>query len=79
MKQDIYSTKSAAEELGISEMRVRQLAQELGARKLGRDYLLTRENIDHMRARRTRRGPEPKNSKQSAVTISAGKKKGRGK
>ena len=49
----IYSTTTAANELGISPVRVRQLAvsRQVG-RKLGRDWVFTAGEIDHMRVRR---------------------------
>ena len=54
----LYSTETVANELGISPMRVRQLAvsRQVG-RKLARDWLFTSAEIDRMRVRRNGRPP----------------------
>ena len=59
-----YTTKQVAAELGISAVRVRQLAysREVGV-KHGRDFLFTARDIDAMRIRPTGRPkarPTPK-------------------
>ena len=59
-----YTTKQVAAELGISAVRVRQLAysREVGS-KHGRDFLFTARDIDAMRIRPTGRPkarPTPK-------------------
>ena len=49
----LYSAATAATELGITPGRIRQLAvsRQVG-HKLGRDWLFTAGEIDHMRVRR---------------------------
>ena len=47
---NLLSTKDAAEKLGISERRIRQLINEnkLKAHKLGRDYAIEVEELKHV-------------------------------
>ncbi|HXG94120.1 MAG TPA: helix-turn-helix domain-containing protein [Blastocatellia bacterium] len=58
------TTAEAAEMLGTSERRVRQLAEELGVEKFGKQYLITDKDLKRMQARKTQRGPEKKVSKK---------------
>lgn len=52
----LYSTRAAADALGVSIPRVKQLATELGVgKKYGRDWLFTEQDIERMRARPDRR------------------------
>jgi hypothetical protein len=56
----IITTQIAAEMLGTSERRVRQLAGELGIEKFGKQYLITERHLKQMQARKTQRGPVKK-------------------
>jgi excisionase family DNA binding protein len=60
--EDFYTTKEAAEELGVTDAYIRQmiLNGKLGALKAGRDHLIPAAEIKKARGRRTTRGPEPK-------------------
>lgn len=55
---NIISTATAAEMLGTSERRVRQLAAELGVEQFGGVYLITEKHLQKMQARKTQRGPK---------------------
>ncbi len=48
-----YTTQQAADMLGVTPRRVRQLAQELGiGTKFGRDLALSQSDIDALKIRR---------------------------
>lgn len=57
-----YTTKQAAEILGVSAIRVRQFCQEgrLG-RKHGRDYLITEKDLQEFREIPRKSGPRREN------------------
>lgn len=51
--RDLLTTAEAARELGVSPQRVRHLAASRGVgRRIGRDWVFTREDIEAMRVRR---------------------------
>lgn len=56
--EELLTTEQAAEALRISPMRVRQLAQsgQLPARRLGRDWVIRRADLDAARTRNTQVG-----------------------
>jgi hypothetical protein len=56
----ILTTQEAADTLGISTERVRQLAKELDLPRLNRSPIITEKDIKKMAARKTQRGPEKK-------------------
>jgi len=60
----IITTAQAAEKLGTSERRVRQLAAELGVEQIGGVYLITEKHLQKMQARKTQRGPAKKGTKK---------------
>lgn len=62
MAKETFTTTEAAEALGVTVGRVRQLVLDgtLKAEKFGRDLLITAEALEQARARKTTRGPEPK-------------------
>jgi excisionase family DNA binding protein len=57
----MLTTKQAAEELGVSERRIRQLVgtELLPATRVGRDWVIRRGDLAKARARTTKRGPVP--------------------
>jgi hypothetical protein len=59
----LISTATAAETLGTSERRVRQLAAELGVNQVGGVYLITERHLAKMQTRKTQRGPVKKEKK----------------
>lgn len=53
LKTDIgglHNIQQAAEALGIAERTVRRWCAELGFKKLGRDWLLTADQVEQVRA-----------------------------
>jgi excisionase family DNA binding protein len=57
----MLTTKQAAEELGVSERRVRQIVGTdlLPATRVGRDWVIRRGDLAKARVRTTKRGPVP--------------------
>lgn len=76
MSKETFTTSEAAEVLGVSAARIRQmvLAGDLPAEKFGRDLVITREAIEGARQRKTKPGPAPK---QKPDVQSKAAKKGR--
>jgi excisionase family DNA binding protein len=62
----LLSTSEAAEKLGISPIRVRQLIREgrLSAQKIGRDYVIDEKDLRHVEDRQTGRPPKEKSAKK---------------
>lgn len=62
MAKQTYTTSEAAEALGVSPARVRQMVLDgtLPAEKFGRDLVITTEALEIARQRKTTRGPDPK-------------------
>lgn len=57
----LYSATQVAKELGVIDRRVRQLAHELGiGRRVSHGFIFTEDEVEQMRNRKTRPGPEPK-------------------
>lgn len=54
---NLLTTQQAADALGISTERVRQLAKELDLPQLGRQFVITERDVKKMAARKTQRGP----------------------
>ena len=53
----LHTTRQAADALGISVQRVKQLAVQLGVgQKVGRDWVLSDDDLERLRQRDTRRG-----------------------
>ncbi|MDQ3255467.1 MAG: excisionase family DNA-binding protein [Acidobacteriota bacterium] len=87
MEKETFTTTEAAETLGVSAARVRQMVLDgsLPAEKFGRDLAITRAAIETAKQRKTSPGP-PKSSpapeKRATGVVkagngtSAGKKKG---
>lgn len=51
--EGLYTTQSAARELGIDQSRVKRMAATRGlGRKLGRAWLFSREDLEAMRSRK---------------------------
>jgi hypothetical protein len=53
----LHTTQEAADALGITVERVRQLAKALDLRTLGRQFVITDKDIKKMAARKTQPGP----------------------
>jgi excisionase family DNA binding protein len=62
MSKQTYTTNEAAEALGVSAARVRQMVLSglLPADKFGRDLVITAEALEGARQRKTAPGPEAK-------------------
>ena len=57
----LYTTQQAADTLGLTTGRVRQLARALGiGRKVGRDHLFTEQDIERLQQRKTTPGRVPR-------------------
>ncbi len=54
----ILSTKEAAELLDVDVRRVQQLAEDLGLRRFGRQFVITDKDVKKMATRKTKRGRE---------------------
>jgi len=69
MGKRLYTTNEAADELGVTSARVRQmiLKGELEAEKFGRDLMITAEAVAAARNRKTTPGPLPTNRKARAA------------
>ncbi|HEX7313312.1 MAG TPA: helix-turn-helix domain-containing protein [Pyrinomonadaceae bacterium] len=57
MMSNLLTTQQAADALGISTERVRQLAKALDLPTLGRQFVITEKDVKKMAARKTQRGP----------------------
>lgn len=59
MSKHLFTTSEAAEELGVTSARVRQmiLKGELAAEKFGRDLMINSEAVAEAKKRKTRPGP----------------------
>ena len=78
MSKETFTTSEAAEELGVSAARIRQmvLAGELPAEKFGRDLVITRTAIEAARQRKTKPGPAPKQkTEQQSKATKEGRKR----
>jgi excisionase family DNA binding protein len=65
MEDDVLlTTQQAAEALGVTVARVRQLAQAgtLPATRIGRDWVIRRADVAIAAARRTKRGRVPRSA-----------------
>jgi excisionase family DNA binding protein len=60
--KETYTTQEAADALGVSSARVRQLILDgiLKTERFGRAHVITREAIETARQRQTTPGPPPK-------------------
>jgi len=64
---DLISTQDAAELLGLTPRRVRQLREELNAVEIGGVLLFPRKRVEAEAQReRPKRGPKPKGKKKGA-------------
>ena len=61
---ELITTRDAAEKLGVSVLRVQQLIWDgrLPAQKIGRDYLIKKEDLKLVADRKAGRPPKPKAS-----------------
>lgn len=58
----LYTTTTAAKELGISAVYAKKLRADMKlGKRFGRDWLLTDADLDVMRARNRKMGPKQKN------------------
>ena len=59
--EETYTTTEAAEILGVSAARIRQmvLAGEIEGEKRGRDLLIAKSQVEKAKARKTKPGPKP--------------------
>ena len=75
MEKEAFTTKEAAERLGISAARVRQMVLDgsLPAEKFGRDLVITRPALEAARQRKTSPGPAAKSQSEKPAK---GSKKG---
>ncbi len=75
MDKEAFTTKEAAERLGVSAARVRQMVLDgsLPAEKFGRDLVITRRALEAARQRKTSPGPAAKSSSEK---VAKGSKKG---
>ncbi len=76
MSRELYTTNEAAELLGVTPARVRQMIarSEIESEKLGRDRFITAKAIKAARRRKTRPGPAPQlKAKRVGKTRGAGK------
>jgi excisionase family DNA binding protein len=76
MAKQTYTTSEAAEELGVTSARVRQMVLDgqLPAEKFGRDLVITAEALAFARQRKTTPGPAPKVEAKAGGTKKGGKK-----
>jgi excisionase family DNA binding protein len=74
--QTLYTTNEAAELLGISPARVRQMIarKEIQSVKMGRDRFVTAETIQEAKRRKTKPGPTPSQPKAEKAAKKGGKK-----
>lgn len=87
MSKNLYTTNEAADLLGVTPARVRQMVarDEIPSEKLGRDRFITVEAINEAKHRKTRPGPTPQPKAQKPATgqknatngRSTGKKRGK--
>jgi excisionase family DNA binding protein len=72
MSTERFTTNEAAERLGISPARVRQMVTkgEIASEKFGRDTVITSEALAAAMTRKTKPGPAPK-AKPEAAPASA--------
>lgn len=63
--QEYLTTKEFAARIGVATAYVRQLviAGKVNSIKAGRDHLIPISEVEKARARRTKKGPEPKAKK----------------
>ena len=60
MTNPLSTTQQAADALGITARRVRQLASELGiGQRMGRDWVFTEDDIERIRQRNKKQGRKP--------------------
>lgn len=77
MAKEAFTTKEAAESLGISAARVRQMVLDgsLPAEKFGRDLVIRRPALEAARQRKTSPGPAAKS--QDAKSAKGSQKEGK--
>jgi len=80
MDKQLYTTNEAAELLGVTPARVRQMVarNEIESEKMGRDRFITAKAIATARQRKTSPGPVPKlpgTEKRATTGNSTGQKK----
>jgi excisionase family DNA binding protein len=72
MEKEAFTTKEAAESLGVSAARVRQMVLDgsLPAKKFGRDLVITRGALEAARQRKTSPGPAAKSRSEKPAKAS---------
>jgi excisionase family DNA binding protein len=75
---ELITTRDAAEKLGVSVLRVQQLiwGGRLPAQKMGRDYLIKKEDLKLVADRKTGR-PKKGSGMDGKVTVKLSKKGGK--
>jgi excisionase family DNA binding protein len=77
MDKRVFTANEAAEELGVSSARVRQLILDgtLKTERFGRAHVITAAALEEAKLRHTKPGPVPKNPAETTRAINAAFKK----
>ncbi len=77
MEKRVYTTEEAAEHLGVTVGRVRQMIVDgvLQTERFGRAHVITKEAIRAAEQRRTKPGPAPKAKTEQSNSKKRGAKK----
>lgn len=77
MSAELYTTNEAADLLGVTPARVRQMVarDEIDSVKMGRDRFITAKAVEAARLRKTKPGPKPKPESKPPTRAKKGNKK----